>query len=253
MPLIESESLILKSYNLSEADKIVVFISREYGVIRGVAKGARRLQSRFGSSLEPFSLVKTSYLQKDAVELVNIQNVDLIDSSFASASELEFLQKFSYLAELLIALSPPHDPNETLYRMAKTTVKAAVDNPTNLLATGVYFEAWLLKLSGLLPDWTKCSQCGAGLEDHGDAGVQANFHLLCSTCQRGGRTRNVGAVERYLLTSALRLHPQEFIKISADHLTHLELLSRNLKYVISAAVGRDVSERRVLSRTGTPA
>jgi len=247
MPLVESESIILKSYNLSEADKIVVFISREGGVIRGVAKGARRLQSRYGSALEPFSVVKTSYWQKDSAELVNIQNADLIESNFRSASRPEILDKFSYLAEVLIALSPPHDPNETLFRMAKTVVRTAIDHPERLLSLGVYFEIWLLRLSGLLPDWDTCSGCGESMEQSGSAGVQANFHLLCSSCQRGHRTKSASRTERRLLSAALRQHPQEFAAASADHAQELELLSSNLKNMISAAVGRDIPESRSLS------
>ena len=61
MALIETESIILKSYNLAEADKIVVFLSEDHGMIRGVAKGAKRLKSKFGSGLEPFSIVRITY------------------------------------------------------------------------------------------------------------------------------------------------------------------------------------------------
>ena len=247
MALIESESLVLKSYNLSEADKIVVFISREHGIIRGVAKGARRLQSRFGSSLEPFSLVRTSYFHKDNVELVSIQNVDLIESNFFSASNPNFLEKFTYLADLLIALSAPHDPNETLFRMTKTAVRSAAEDPNNIEGIGVYFQVWLLRLSGLLPDWSTCSSCGRSLDDLHTAGVQADFHLLCGSCQRGSRVRTAGGIERQLLTSALRLHPSEFVSTSNKFPAELELLSGNLKHMISAAVGREISEKRSLS------
>ncbi|HBR56430.1 MAG TPA: DNA repair protein RecO, partial [Blastocatellia bacterium] len=55
MPIFESESFVLKSYSLAEADRIVVFYTRNYGIVRGVAKGAKRLNSKFGSTLEPFS------------------------------------------------------------------------------------------------------------------------------------------------------------------------------------------------------
>src|SRR5688572_21186994 len=119
MPLFETESLVLKSYNLAESDKIVVLLTRDHGVVRGVAKGAKRLKSKFGSALEPFSIVLAEYFQKDSSELVAIQKADLISSNFRSAGNPDFLQKFSYLIEVLIALSPPNDPDETLYRMVK--------------------------------------------------------------------------------------------------------------------------------------
>src|SRR3954453_14959839 len=144
MPLVETDSLVLKSYNLAESDRIVVLLTRDHGVVRGVAKGAKRLKSKFGSGLEPFSVVNATYFQKEAVELVSLQKTDLITSNFTAASEPAFLQKFSYLADLLITFSPPHDPNETLYRMARACIDAAAANRETLLATGVYFELWLL-------------------------------------------------------------------------------------------------------------
>ena len=56
MALSETEALVLRTYNLAEADKIVVCLTRENGVIRGVAKGCRKLKNRFGAALEPFTL-----------------------------------------------------------------------------------------------------------------------------------------------------------------------------------------------------
>src|SRR5438046_754390 len=159
MPLIETDGLVIKSYNLAEADRIVVFLTRDHGVIRGVAKGAKRLKSKFGSGLEPFSVVHLSYFQKDAVELVSIQKAELVRSYFASAGNPDFLQKFSYLSDLLAAFSPPHDPNETLYRMACACLEATAAQPDGLGSIGVYFELWLLRLAGYLPDWTRCDEC----------------------------------------------------------------------------------------------
>jgi len=89
MPLHETESIVLKSYNLAEADRIVVFFTRSFGVIRGVAKGARRTRSKFGSSLEPFSEISLEYFQKDDRELVSVQRADLVRSAFFSAARPE--------------------------------------------------------------------------------------------------------------------------------------------------------------------
>jgi len=58
MPLYQSEAIVLRSFNLGDQDKIVIFFSRNKGVIKGVAKGARKFGSRFGSSLEPITMKK---------------------------------------------------------------------------------------------------------------------------------------------------------------------------------------------------
>src|SRR4051794_35659143 len=164
MPLIETESLIIKTFDLAEADRIVVFLTRDHGMVRGVAKGAKRLKSKFGSALEPFTVATIEYFQKDAVELVSIQKAELMQSYFAAAGHPEFLHKFSYLGDLLVSFSPPHDPNETLYRMVKAAIETAATDPESLLSVGVYFELWLLRLAGYMPDWSKCDECGRMFE-----------------------------------------------------------------------------------------
>ncbi len=238
MPLVETEGLVIKSYSLAEADRIVVFLTRDHGVVRGVAKGAKRLKSRFGSGLEPFSVVKLSYFQKDAVELVSIQRADLVRSYFGAASEPEFLQKFSYLGDLLSQFSPPHDPNETLYRMARACLEATAESPANLASVGVYFELWLLRLAGYLPDWSRCDECKRILDDVETADVRANFHLICSNCRRTSGPP-ADAAQRKLYASAMRLSPVDFADAARDDRDPIDRLSSTLKRIIAQALARE--------------
>ncbi len=241
MLLIETESLVIKSYNLAEADRIVVFLTRDHGMIRGVAKGAKRMKSRFGSSLEPFSVVQLTYVQKEAVELVSIQKADLVRSYFAVASNPDFLQKFSYLADLLITFSPPHDPNENLYRMVRACLETASEDPSNLPSMGVYFELWLLRLSGYLPNWNRCDKCNRNLDDMEGAHVGHNFHLVCRNCQNGAGNVVLESTHRQIFQSALRLSPGEFARFGMRQSEQLKDLSLVLKRIISHSVGHEVT------------
>lgn len=247
MPLVETESLVIKSYNLAEADKIVVLLTREHGVVRGVAKGAKRLKSKFGSGLEPFSIVRVEYFEKESSELVSIQKVDLVKSSFEAASNPDFLQKFSYLADLLITFSPPHDPSEVLYRMVRACVEAGTQNPSTLPAVGVYFELWLLRLSGFLPDWSKCAGCGRGFQAYEAAAVQPDLHLKCLDCRRSALSTDISAENRLTAADARRLAPGEFARVSADRHESLRFLSDTMKRLISIATGREVTAEKSLS------
>ena len=240
MPLVETESLIIKSYNLAEADKIVVLLTREHGVVRGVAKGAKRLKSRFGSGLEPFSLVRVEYFEKDSVELVSIQRVDLLQSNFTAASNPDFLQKFSYLADILIAFSPPHDPNETLYRMARACIDTAANDAASLLSTGVYFELWLLRLAGYLPDWSRCDTCGCGFDAQDGAKLTGDLCLNCFRCAASSG-QNIDASIRLLSLSARRLSPGDFADFARGREVELANLSAILKRLISQSTGREVA------------
>lgn len=241
MALIETESLVLRTYNLAEADKIVVFLTHDHGVVRGVAKGAKRLKSKFGSGLEPFSVLLVEYFQKDAVELVSIRKIDLIQSNFAVASNPDFLQKFSYLGDLLITFSPPHDPNKTLYRMVKACIETAAIDPEYLLSIGVYFELWLLRLAGYLPDWSKCDECGRAFDDIEETSVRTNYHLMCSNCRRSSSSRSLDGSGRAIASAARRLSPVEFAKFTAEKSEDLKYLSTILKQIISQSIGREVA------------
>ncbi|MBK9215923.1 MAG: DNA repair protein RecO [Chloracidobacterium sp.] len=240
MPLVESESLILKSYNLSEADKIIVFLTRDHGIVRGVAKGAKRLKSRFGSSLEPFSLVVATYFEKETVELVSIERVELLASNFAAATDPSFLGKFAYLTDLLMAFLPPHDPNETLFRMTQACIETAVAHPAALSAVGVYFELWLLKLAGFLPDWSTCRACGRELPYNEDVGVTGDQHLICGKCRRTAGNRTLTATARMMATSIRSKGPQEFARSCAMEIRELDELSDVLREIASRSLGRKV-------------
>lgn len=244
MPLIETESLILKSYNLSEADRIIVLFTREQGLIRGVAKGARRLKSKFGSSLEPFSIVNAAYFQKEDRELVSIQNVELIRSSFPVASIPAYLQTFSYFADLLQAFMPLNDPSETLYRMVKACVETDLSDVGDMVSVRLYFEIWLLRLTGYLPDWTKCRGCSRTLNDIETVNADIDENVYCGSCFHGKNADNLQPFERSIVDSALHLHPRDFASSMNERNVDLAVLSSRMTRSIRRVVGDGWSSLR---------
>ena len=246
MPVVEAESIVLKTYNLAEADKIVLLFTREHGIVRGVAKGAKRLKSRFGSALEPFSIVRVSYFQKEVLELVSIQHIELVNSYFAAASDPQFLEKFSYLTEILVGSVPPQDPSETLYRMVRSVIQTAAERRETLESVGLYFEVWLLRLTGYLPQWKNCYICGREFGGQEPAGLGANFELACGTCRRLTSLVEIGPKSRSALVNALRLSPSDFAD-SVSNRTDIHGLSEILKRVLSHALGKPVAENPSLA------
>ena len=144
MAIFETEALVLRSYNLAEADKIIVCLSRSAGLIRGVAKGCRRLKNRFGASLEPFTLINLTYYEKEHQELVSFRQTEILRSRFNLSGNPSILTGFAYMGDLLIDFSPPHQANDNLYRMALACFEAASQSPDDLESILRYFEVWLL-------------------------------------------------------------------------------------------------------------
>ena len=246
MSLIETESLVIKTYNLAEADRIVVFLTHDHGVVRGVARGAKRLKSRFGGGLEPFSVVRLTYFQKESAELVSIRQLDLVESYFAAAAQPAFLQKFSYLSELLLAVTPPHDPNKDLYRMFKACIETAAEHAESLNSIELYFELWLLRLGGYLPDWAKCNICKLTIGENEPADLQSSFHLICSKCRRSSGSLSVTPIQRQTFAAALRLSPSNFVDFAENYQAEVVAVAQILRRVISEAVGRDVTAEKSL-------
>src|SRR5262252_11052927 len=100
MPLYTTDALILRTYKLGESDRIVVFLTRDRGKKRGVAKNARQSRRRFGGALEPLTCGRVSYVERERRDLVRLEYVELQRSPL-SAADADALGYASYFAELI--------------------------------------------------------------------------------------------------------------------------------------------------------
>jgi DNA repair protein RecO (recombination protein O) len=149
MPLYTADALVLRTYKLAEADRIVVFLTRDRGKKRGVAAHARRPRSRFTGALEPLTEVRVAYFEKERRELVSLNYAETIRSPLAAANP-ESLAYSHYFAELIDAWAADADPDERLFRLGCSVLDAlATGAPGDALAR--YFECWLLRLQGVYP------------------------------------------------------------------------------------------------------
>ncbi len=149
MPLYTAEALVLRTYKLAEADRIVVFLTRDRGKKRGVAAHARRPRSRFTGALEPLTEVRVAYFEKEQRELVNLNYAETVRSPLAAANP-ESLAYSHYFAELIDAWAADSDTDERLFRLGCSVLDAlSTGVPADALAR--YFECWLLRLQGVYP------------------------------------------------------------------------------------------------------
>ena len=214
MAIFETEALVLRTYNLAEADKIVVCLSRSAGLIRGVAKGCRKLRNRFGASLEPFTLINLTYYEKENQELVSFRQTEILRSRFNLSGNPSILTGFSYMSDLLIDFSPPHQANDNLYRMALACFEAASQSPSDLEWVLRYFEVWLLKIEGFLPDLKACANCHRVFADE-TVYLAGDLSLRCAQCSNS----RGGAVSKRLhshLRTTEKLPPAKFAEESRE-------------------------------------
>src|SRR5579862_3281764 len=151
MPLRETEAIVLRIYRLGEADKIASLFTRQVGRLRVVARGAFRPKSKFGGALEPLSYLRAQIFERENRDLLPLNSVELIESFFGMQSDYEVQLAAQFLAEVGERLLPEHEANERTFRLFLTVLRALktsreVDRPL------VYFDYWMLKLGGFLPN-----------------------------------------------------------------------------------------------------
>jgi len=239
MPSVETEAIVLRTYDLSDADRIVVLLTSDHGLKRTVAKGAKRLKSRFGSAIEPFSIIRAEYFQKENAELATLARADIVSSSFEMAANDDFLRHFSHLSRLLMAMVPADDPNEKIFRMVRACIMAVRDVPASIEAVSLYFKIWLLRLSGLLPEWGICSICRNPFGDTVSVQVTADNRIICDNCRRSDGGLKVSAAERSLPDLTRSIAPLDFARQIDERNIRYADLNRAIDKMIERAVGSE--------------
>jgi DNA repair protein RecO (recombination protein O) len=184
MPLYTTEALILRTYKLGEADRIVVFLTRDRGKKRGVANGARRPRSPFAGALEPLTRVGVAYYEREQRDLVRLSYAESQCSPLL-ASRPDALSHVGYFAELMDEWAQEGDPNERLYRLGASTLDALAEGVATA-PVARYFEYWLLRLQGVYPPHVACHRCGTALDDEPrGACLEPGGHVFtCDGCAR---------------------------------------------------------------------
>jgi len=246
MPVYTSEALILRTYKLGEADRIVVFLTRDRGKKRGVAKGARRAKSKFTGTLESLTRAGVAYYERELRDLVRINYVEPQRSPLAvvarSLPDAAALGHSEYFAELIDEWAPEGHADERLYRLGSSMIDALADGaPIDRLAR--YFEFWLLRLQGVYPQVSACPGCG-GPFDGGAVMPPRDHHFLCRRCASpGGTVVSLEALR--FLRSAAGSAPEALSGIPLDNGAgrELEIAHRRL---IHLHLEKELKSARVL-------
>jgi DNA repair protein RecO (recombination protein O) len=171
MPLRESEAIVLRTYPLREADVLVTLFTRAEGKVRGVARSAKKSKKRFGGALEPLTYVRAFYEVRERQELTRLDACEVLESPLASEVSYARAVALGHIAELLDELLPDHESNDAIFRLT-LSVLHVLSGPEIWMPV-TYFDLWLTRLAGFLPELTECVVCGRNLN-----GSRAYFHAL---------------------------------------------------------------------------
>ena len=180
MSLYRDQGIVLRTYKLGEADRIVVFCTRDHGKVRAVAKGVRKTRSRFGGRLEPTRHVQLQ-LHRGRSELDVVTQVESVDQFREVREDLGRLGKAMAMLEAIDRVGIDREPDGALYRLLLGGLRALDAGDSALVVPAFYLK--LLVHDGVGPEVGACASCGSASElvafDYGSGGV------LCRSCRRG--------------------------------------------------------------------
>jgi DNA repair protein RecO (recombination protein O) len=176
----KTEAIIISSMNLGEADKLVTFFSLDRGMLKGVAKNARRSFKRFGAGLEAFTTSRLHLHEREHQELVRIESADIIEQHAAISADLSRAAAGAVMLELVKELAPPGERNAAAFLLLSHTLHLLNDGETPSFLLRI-FEIRFLSLLGYQPKLDHCLSCG--LQPKGEM----IFHsmkggVLCPDC-----------------------------------------------------------------------
>lgn len=216
MPLLKTAAIILKSRKWGEADRIVTFYSKEFGKIRGVARGARRFKSRFGATLEPFTRCQLNLFEKPGDPLYRISHVDLIESFQSLREELVLMACAARMVNVVGAVTPDGDPDPRLFETLGQGLGSLKESRDPLL-TALLFQIRLLGLTGFRPQTDQCATCGKTCVIGEPQFSPAAGGFVCLSCAMRQMARCVVMSRGSLsfLQQAIRLTPELVTRLKA--------------------------------------
>src|SRR5215469_5626938 len=231
MPLKESEAIVLRTYPLGEGDRLVSFLDRQAGRMRGVARGARLPKSRFGSTLEVLAYIRIWYFERETRDLVRINQCELIESfmdvqrDYASATALALISEVS---EAVLGEKEPADPQ---FRLILLTARAIrVHGPSQVVLA--YFALWTARLGGWLGSLEDCARCGNKLQEVHAFRLAGEAELKCEDCREEwarpiskeallvGRKALTGTLENLLKSDPASNGARDILGFALDVLEH---------------------------------
>jgi DNA repair protein RecO (recombination protein O) len=184
--LVKTEVVVLRSMKYRDTSKIVTFYSKEYGKLKGIAKGARTAKNKFGSALEPLSHSMLLLYKKEHRDLHFISQCDSIDSFRNLTEDLDRMSTGLSVLELIDQVTHHEERTPAMFALLVDTLRALNASTKNYERYLQAFQLRLAALFGYAPNFDTCGHCGKPiLIGHGEGHVAFQIvrgAVFCNEC-----------------------------------------------------------------------
>jgi DNA repair protein RecO (recombination protein O) len=197
-------AIVVGGFDYGEADRIVTFLTRERGRLKGIARSAKRSRKRFGAALELLCKVQLRFVERPGAELARLEGCDLVDAYPGLRSDLRRLAAATYAAEVAREAAREREAAPALFDLLDQFLARLACQPFDLGLVRV-FELRALTLLGWRPELERCAHCGGLLpDDRPLLFVAERGGLLCPGCGAKAQGSLVSPGTRKTLEAARR-------------------------------------------------
>jgi DNA repair protein RecO (recombination protein O) len=235
MPLQRTEAIVIGSLDLGEADRLVTFYSLEFGKLKAVASGSRRLKSRWGRSTQLLTHCSLVFYEKKNSQLHRLRQCDIINPYSGLWQELRKLTAGLYMAELVAGITPEGERNEGLFYLMRRVLNL-LERGSDLETSLRIFEIRALSMLGYQPQIGRCIRCSRLISNANRLSFSPlEGGVVCGDCQDHNRAREmtISAGSLRFLRQALRLNLDKIGRLGLTKVLKPELkemLHRYLTY-----------------------
>lgn len=190
--IVRAEAICLRVQDYHESSKLVTFFTLEHGRVSCLAKGARRLKSKFGAALNLFAHSRVIYYSRESRTLLTLSDAELIHSFSGIALGPERFLAAEQMTEFVLRVTQPLDPSSQLYRLLLNYLSALESlppsPPSSLLPTpySALVCSFLLKAASFLgfrPELRRCLICRRPIESQRPAYFEpGRGGIICPRC-----------------------------------------------------------------------
>ncbi|MFZ5801852.1 MAG: DNA repair protein RecO [Candidatus Omnitrophota bacterium] len=182
MAIQKAEALVLKTQTLRSSSLIVTFFTKEFGKLKGIAKGVRREREARGALFELFTALEIVFYEKTRSELHLVSEASVLRTHDALRRNFETIAHACYFSDLADQVCELHDPHPGVYELLGFAFRFLPAVPIEKLSR--LFEVKLLGEIGWIPHLGACLECGTGDFREGFFSVREGS-VLCRSCAKG--------------------------------------------------------------------
>ncbi|HGJ67350.1 TPA: DNA repair protein RecO [bacterium] len=244
MAIKRSKAIVIGSYPLRESDKIIVFLTRDFGKIRAVAKGVRNIKNKLCGRLELLTFGELIYFERTGKDLHSINSFDIIEPFQMLREDLLKMAYCSYIAELVQHVISEEETDPQIFDLTLSMMSMiAINNEPEIIIRA--YELRLLEKMGLKPRLDSCILCSAEIDDLNPKFSVKNGGILCNKCSNS--ENNIFTISRGSLEVMKKMQES-----SLEFISRLRLSEQNRQEITKALLSfltfhTDIKNLRSLS------